>query len=159
MNNKKKKNKKDQGQKKQESGKEKRDVSEIECFSCGIKGHYANACPHRLEKQKQDSESDDDDASERSGHVTWASAYTTYQVNAVSETRLTRSEVLIDNQANVSIIHPSLLRNIMPAERAVKINGVGGHQFTVKDTGFLDPFFQVYAREHTLTRPYYHLRK
>mmetsp|Transcript_9406 Transcript_9406/g.13614 ORF Transcript_9406/g.13614 Transcript_9406/m.13614 type:complete len:103 (-) Transcript_9406:187-495(-) len=33
------------------------------------------------------------------------------QVNAVSDGRFTRTQVLIDNQADVSIVHPSLLRN------------------------------------------------
>ena len=42
-----------------------------------------------------------------------------------------RTEVLIDNAADVSIVHPSLLQNIMPAERAIKINGVGGHQYSI----------------------------
>ena len=37
----------------------------------------------------------------------------------------------------------------MPAEREVKINGVGGHQFSVKETGY--PFFQVYSSPHTKT--------
>lgn len=36
-------------------------------------------------------------------------------------------------------MHPSLLRNIMPVERSVKRNGVGGHQFVVDETGYLDP--------------------
>ena len=40
-----------------------------------------------------------------------------------------RTEVLIDNAADVSIFHPSLLRNIVPVEKEIKINGVGGHQF------------------------------
>ena len=35
------------------------------------------------------------------------------------------------------------------AEQEVKINGVGGHQFTVTQTGYLDPLFRVYASEDT----------
>jgi hypothetical protein len=138
------------GKKKQdEKTSGKKDMSEVECFNCGIMGHYANACPHRMEKKKR-AESDDED-DERLGHVTWADAstFSTYQVNAVSETRFARTEVVLDNAADVSVVHPSLLRNIVEAEREVKINGVGGHQFTVRKTGFLDPFFPVYASEHT----------
>ena len=57
--------------------------------------------------------------------------------------------MLLDNQANISIVHQDLLCNIQEAEHAVKINGVGGHQFTVNKTGFLDPLFHVYASEDT----------
>mmetsp|Transcript_8512 Transcript_8512/g.12432 ORF Transcript_8512/g.12432 Transcript_8512/m.12432 type:complete len:164 (-) Transcript_8512:147-638(-) len=73
----------------------------------------------------------------------------TKQVNSVSDNRFKPTEILIDNQANVSIVHPDLARNIEPAKKQVKINGVGGHQFTVKSTGFLDPLFPVYVSEQT----------
>jgi hypothetical protein len=46
-------------------------------------------------------------------------------------------------------MHPSLLREIEPAEETVRINGVGGHQFTVEREGYLDDFFKVYASEDT----------
>jgi hypothetical protein len=36
-----------------------------------------------------------------------------------------KSEVLLDNQVDVSVIHPSLLREIEQAESSVNINGVG----------------------------------
>ena len=67
----------------------------------------------------------------------------------MSDNHFERTEVLLDNAADVSIVHPSLLRNIMPSEKEIKINGVGGHQFTVGETGYLDPFFPVYANAHT----------
>ena len=60
-----------------------------------------------------------------------------------------RREVLLNNQANVSIVHPDLLRDIQSAEKSVQINGVGGHQFMVNKTGYLDPLFRVYASEDT----------
>ena len=60
-----------------------------------------------------------------------------------------KTEVLIDNQANVSIVQLDLLRDIKPAEEQVKINGIGGHQFMVDHTGFLDPLFRVYTSEDT----------
>ena len=59
------------------------------------------------------------------------------------------TKLLLDSQANISIVHPNLLRDIKLAEKSVKINGVGGHQFYVKETGFLDPFFRVYVSEET----------
>jgi hypothetical protein len=42
-----------------------------------------------------------------------------------------------------------LLRDVKPAQQSVKINGVGGHQFSVSETGYLDPLFRVYASEET----------
>ena len=133
-------------QKEKKTGK--KDASEVKCYNCGIVGHYANNCPHKFDKKKPaDSEEEDD---ERLGHVIWADATTfyTYQVNSVSDNRFGRTEVLLDNAVDASIVHPSLLRNIMPAEKTIKINGVGGHQFTVTETGYLDPFFPVYASAH-----------
>ena len=78
-------------------------------------------------------------------YLTWnAGIFTTYQVNnAVQEHEFGRFEVLIDNQANISIVHPSLLRDVKPAQQSVKINGVGGHQFSVSETGYLDPLCEV----------------
>jgi hypothetical protein len=60
-----------------------------------------------------------------------------------------RTEVLLDNQADVRVIHQTLLREVEPAEEDVRINGVGGHQFTVEDTGYLDDFFRIYANTET----------
>jgi len=106
--------------------------------------------------KKAESEDEEEDEDKALGHVTWAAhhEYCTfntyqYQVNAVSDCRFKQTEVLIDNQADISIVHPRLLRNIMAADKKVKINGVGGHQFTVSETGYLDPFFPVYASTHT----------
>ncbi len=130
-------------------GKKGKDLSKIECYACGAMGHYANSCPYKNENKKSKSQ-DDDDEDEGMGHVTWiASTFTTYQVNSASDSRFKRTEILLDNQANVSIMHPDLLRNIMPAERSIKINGVGGHQFSVDESGYFDPFFQVFASEQT----------
>ena len=51
---------------------------------------------------------------ERHVHVTWdASTFVTYQVKKVNATRIVskfkRMEVLLDNQLDVSVMHPSLL--------------------------------------------------
>jgi hypothetical protein len=46
-------------------------------------------------------------------------------------------------------MHLSLLREIEPVEETIRINGVGGHQFTVEREGYLDDFFKVYASEDT----------
>ena len=133
---------------KKQEPKGNKDMSTVECYSCSIMGQYASKCPHRLEKvQRKTADESEDEEDTRSGHVTWAddgnSIKTTYQVNSVSDQRFACMELILDNGADVSIVHPSLLRNTMPSDRAVKINGVRGHQFTVEKTGFLDPLFPV----------------
>lgn len=45
--------------------------------------------------------------------------------------------------------NPSLLQDVERAECVVKIDGVAGHQFTVEETGFLDPLFPIYANKQT----------
>ena len=64
--------------------------------------------------------------------MTWnASTFVTYQEkNHESENkRFKQKEILLDNQADVSVMHPSLLHdNIQSTEQEVKINGVAGHQ-------------------------------
>ena len=70
-------------------------------------------------------------------------------MNAVQQNTFGPKEVLLDNQANVSVVRPELLHDVQEAEHAVKINGVGGHQLTVTQTGYLDPLFCIYASEDT----------
>jgi hypothetical protein len=74
-----------------------------------------------------------------------------YEVNsAVNVTqKLTCTEILLDNQADISIIHPKLLENVRPAERNIKVKGVGGVQMVVSKKGELRIFFEVYASEET----------
>jgi siroheme synthase (precorrin-2 oxidase/ferrochelatase) len=62
--------------------------------------------------------------------------------NAVDgSTALKRNQLLLDNQADVSIIHPDLLTHLNKADHELKINGVGGEQLIVQDTGYLTGFF------------------
>ncbi len=70
--------------------------------------------------------------------------------NAVNVTQqLRKTEVLLDNQADISIIHPMLLENVRPAEREIKVKGVGGVQMKVNKVGDLPNFFKVYASAET----------
>jgi hypothetical protein len=68
-------------------------------------------------------------------------------VNQAAKLKLT--EILLDNQADISIVHPRLLPNVRQAERMIKVRGVGGLQLIVNRVGTLEGFFQVYASEHT----------
>jgi hypothetical protein len=59
------------------------------------------------------------------------------------------TKVLLDTQADISMMHPMMLSEVHPAERRIRISGVGGLQLIVDKVGMLDGFFQVYASEHT----------
>ncbi len=63
--------------------------------------------------------------------------------NAVDNSNtLKKNQLLLDNQADVSIIHPDLLTNISKADHELKINRVGGEQLKVQDTGYLQDFLR-----------------
>jgi hypothetical protein len=68
-------------------------------------------------------------------------------VNATKGISLT--QVLLDNQADISVMHPMMLSDVHPAERKIRVSGVGGVQLIVDKVGMLDGFFQVYASEET----------
>jgi len=106
--------------------KKEKDMSKVECYACGAMGHYANKCPSRQQRTDSNENEEQEQEEARSSHVTWnANAFTTHQTYAVAqEGRFKPSEVLIDNQANISIVHPSLLRDVQRADHEVKINGV-----------------------------------
>ena len=54
-------------------------------------------------------------------------------------------EVLLDNQANTSVIHPRLLDNIRRTPRPSKVGGLSGHTVSIDLVGHLDGFFDVLA--------------
>jgi hypothetical protein len=63
--------------------------------------------------------------------------------------KLTSTEILLDNQADISIIHPKLLENVRPVGRHIKVKEVGGVQMVVSKKGELKNFFEVYASKET----------
>ena len=69
---------------------------------------------------------------------------------AVNVTRgITLTQVLLDNQADISVMHPMLLRDVRPAEKKIRVCSIGGVQLIVEHVGMLDGFFEVYASENT----------
>jgi hypothetical protein len=63
--------------------------------------------------------------------------------NAVKVTQaLQFTKILLDNQADISIVHPALLTDIYWAEKKIKVKRVGGLQFIVDQVGILEGFFQ-----------------
>jgi hypothetical protein len=55
------------------------------------------------------------------------------------------TKVLLDNQANISIVHPMLLKNVRPAPRKIRVKGIGGPQLIFDKVGDLEGFFEVHA--------------
>ncbi len=67
-----------------------------------------------------------------------------YVADAVVNTmqKVTLTQVLLDNQADISVIHPMLLRDVKSAEKKIRVKGVGGVQLIVDKVGMLDGFFK-----------------
>ncbi len=55
------------------------------------------------------------------------------------------SEVLLDNQANVSIVNPRLLKNVRECEHQIQVRGVGGTQLIVDKVGDLDGYHRNFG--------------
>jgi hypothetical protein len=90
----------------------------VKCFNCEG-DHYVNNCPELKEWRK---------AKETGSMVaaTWeGNTFATYRVNSIGMKGLGATEVLLDNQANISIMRPELLRMLEPVDRPVKVSGVG----------------------------------
>jgi hypothetical protein len=60
-------------------------------------------------------------------------------VNTTQKVTLTQD--LLDNQAHISVIHPMLLKDVRPADKKIRVKGVGGIQLIVDKVGLLDVFF------------------
>jgi hypothetical protein len=56
-------------------------------------------------------------------------------------------DFLLDNQADVSIVHPRMLYDVLLANLPITVKGIGGKQLKAEHTGYLQEFFRVYASE------------
>jgi hypothetical protein len=68
-------------------------------------------------------------------------------MNIAAMSKFKCTEVLLVNQADVSVVYPDLLWDLQEAEKTVRINGAGGFQFETSTNGYLQEFFPVYASE------------
>jgi hypothetical protein len=59
------------------------------------------------------------------------------------------TKILLDNAANISMIHPTLLQNIRTASKKIQIKGVSGVQIVMDEVSTLEGFLEVYASEST----------
>jgi hypothetical protein len=139
--------------------KPKRDMSKVKCFNCGKFGHISPNFPEKEAEAEQTAADDHDvEKSKARAFVSWedgweqeddqaVGTYTTYRVcNGVdSDSQFRNYDVLLDNQADVSIMHPRLLRQVIRADQPITVCGVGGKQLEVTHNGYLEDFFRVYA--------------
>ncbi len=102
-----------------DSTKQEKPKRPVKCFICDSL-HFAKECPER--KQSADREENSDEE-ERHAHMTWeANMFMTYlekQVNAIGYSGFRDTEVLLDNQADISIMRPELLRALEPTEKKI----------------------------------------
>jgi hypothetical protein len=78
-------------------------------------GHFANKRPKKKKQSEQESDAEDSGSEERHGNVTWdASTFLTHHnvVNIATKSKFKRTEVLLNNQADVSVLHPDLLQDL-----------------------------------------------
>jgi hypothetical protein len=147
--------------------KQQKDLSKIKCYGCRKKGHMKNSplCPKNIEKVKKEKQ-EAGGGEDAFMNATWCkecegSMYTTVRFEdeeikeyvvgmAVNAMRgITLTQVLLNNQADISVMHPMLLRYVRPAEKKIRVCGVRGIQLIVEHVGMLDGFFEVYASEKT----------
>jgi len=132
------------------SKKQQKDLSKVKCYGFGKKGHMKNSplCPKNIEKAKKAKEEAEGG---QNAFMRFKDEIEEFVVDAaVNATKgITLTQVLLDNQADISVMHPMLLRDVRPAEKKIRVCGVRGVQLIVEHVGMLDGFFKVYASEKT----------
>jgi hypothetical protein len=136
----------------EEKPKPKQDMSKVKCFNCGKKGHIAPNCPEKNQKGEQEEQEtrrkqfftwEDEQYDENAAEV---GMYVTYEVyeSVRSLPKFGKYDIL---QADVSIVHPCMLCDVLLANLHITVKGIGGKQSKAEHTGYLQEFFKVYASE------------
>ena len=94
----------------------------IQCFNCSGYGHYASECPSKKRANVK---------------LTCATLQKKYRW----------FHVLLDNQADRSIVHPKLLSDLRPT--VASVTGITGDTIDVNKKGMLNHFFECLASEDT----------
>ena len=118
-------------------GKAKSGDSAVECWGCGTAGHMLRDCPEVNTDDQKESKSGSVKVTIRRSHTCSAVAY------ATGEPTTQWWEVLLDNQANTSLIHPRLLRNIRRISDPAVVGGITGDSVTIDLVGELVGFDDV----------------
>jgi hypothetical protein len=56
-------------------------------------------------------------------------------------------DLLLHNQADMSMVQPHFIHEIMQVDVSITENGIGGKQLVAAQSGYLDEFFRVNASE------------
>ena len=103
-------------------GAKKKSLTDVECFVCEEKGHYARDCPQRKSSKAKAhvsvEEPDEDDLNEQDE---WGLAL----VSSVEKCCFSRFDVLLDNEASLNIFNNAdLLTGMRKAEKSIKVSGI-----------------------------------
>lgn len=119
-------------------------AANVECYGCGELGHYKSACPNKLNSDDNYTDSKAPTAEQATPTTSSGQAYSTRSFRLVFNTGKRALfkwwEVLLDNQANMSIVHPKLLTNLHPTK--AYCSGIDGEPFKLTHTGELEGFFE-----------------
>lgn len=103
-------------------------VKKFPCWICGEVGHFKANCP-RLKKVIEEEEE----------------INCVFDVLATSRQSLSNKDILLDNQATISVFNnKALLKDIQPIKYPIFINGIGGNKIEINHKGVYDWFGEVY---------------
>jgi len=102
------------------------------CWTCGSPDHFRSNCPQLKEVMEEEG-------------VNCIFDITTNNVLATMRQSLSDKEVLLDNQATISIFkNKNLLKNIRNINKPILVNGISGVQIKVTQVGDYDWYGEVY---------------
>ena len=120
---------------------DKRKTGSYECWGCGEEGHMLRDCP-----SLDEGDGASGDEKEGAAHVTIGTTAGEELEGAVFRTSAKTTEwyeVLLDNQANVSIIHPRLLTRIRRLQAPTRVTGISPEAVVLRLEGSLTGFFRA----------------
>lgn len=101
------------------------------CFRCGEFGHFIADCPH--EEEQKDATAD--------GHFTTATAFVCKEGSTTAP-----HEVLLDNQSEVSVVHPMLCSKVRRKRGKCTVN-MAGKTLPIYSEGYMRHFGWVWVSE------------
>ena len=130
----------------------------IECYNCHKKGHYSSKCPEKKKKKDNDNSSKSNDEAQNYVTLTndgqmdvdsmmfMTTVNTSLVLPAIGSKKLRDDEILLDNEAQVSVIrNRNLLKNIRTARTPLTVSGaVGDKIVTTNQVGDFADFGEVY---------------